>query len=241
MSFDIVTYLNNLPSCTIDIDVSNKGLTYLPDLSRFKRLQVLNCQNNQLTSLPPFNPTLERVNCRNNKLTSLPPFNKNLLDIECSRNELTVLPTLNKKLIYLDCGLNQLTALPELKHLKNLCHLNIYSNRIHTLPALNEGLKYFEMAGNKFDVLLPLYFHSDMYYSKLYFKKKDIVKINKWIHFREYYFLSKLKSKFLSWMWKAREKQIQQKYHPSKLIAFLQTVDDEDGEALDNFIDAWIK
>ena len=239
MPFDIATYLDSLPSSTLIIDVSNKGITYLPDLSRFKRLQILNCQNNQLTSLPPFNPTLESVNCRNNKLTSLPPFNKKLLDIECSHNKLTVLPKLNQNLVYLDCGLNKLTSLPELKHLKHLRHLNIYSNNIRTLPCLNEGLKYFDMAGNKFDILLPLYFYSDMYYSPVYYKKKDIVKINKWIHFREYYFLSKLKSKFLSWMWKSREKQIQQRFHPSKLIEFLKTVNDDDGEALDNFINSW--
>ena len=63
---------------------------------------------------------------------------------------------------------------------------------------------------------------------------------NAWNHFRFYYFLSKFRKKFLSWMWKAREKQIQQRFHPSKLLEFLQTVDNEDGEALDAFIDEWI-
>ena len=75
MLFDIETYLNSLPDDTTEIDVSTKGLTYLPDLSRFKNLIKLRCSNNQLTSFPPLNENLEFLNCSKNKFTSLPPLN----------------------------------------------------------------------------------------------------------------------------------------------------------------------
>jgi len=59
MPFDIETYLNSLNKCsTTEIDVLNKGLTYLPDLSRFYNLRKLNCASNKLTSLPPLFKTV---------------------------------------------------------------------------------------------------------------------------------------------------------------------------------------
>ena len=39
----------------------------------FPNLQVFNCANNQLTSLPDMNfPNLQQLNCSHNRLTSLP-------------------------------------------------------------------------------------------------------------------------------------------------------------------------
>ena len=58
MAFNIETYLNSLPLDTRCIDLSNKGLTYIPDLSRFKQLTHLFCNDNKLTWLPPLNNTL---------------------------------------------------------------------------------------------------------------------------------------------------------------------------------------
>jgi len=242
IEFDIVNYLNKLSSSTIIINISNRNLTYIPDLSRFKRLQILNCQNNKLTLLPPFNATLESVNCSRNKLTSLPPFNERLLDIDCSQNCLRKLPKLNKNLVYLDCCLNHLNYLPELKHLNKLKDLCIYSNNLRALPYLPEQLNYFDANGNEIFNILQLIFSINLLSSsKIFYKKKDIIKINKWVHFREYYFLSKYKKKFISWMIKSREKKIKQQFHPSVLEEFLKTVpDDDDGEALDNFLNAWI-
>ena len=95
MQFDINTYLNSLPDDTTVINVSNKGLKNLPDLSRFKNLIKLYCSNNQLTSLPPLNKNLKILYCDINFLTSLPPLNENLKYLYCSNNELTSLPPLN--------------------------------------------------------------------------------------------------------------------------------------------------
>ena len=49
MKFNIEKYLNSLPLDTTVIDVSRRGITYLPDLSRFKELTKLDCSCNKLT------------------------------------------------------------------------------------------------------------------------------------------------------------------------------------------------
>jgi hypothetical protein len=43
MEFNIEEYLNSLPEDIEEIDISGKGITYLPDLSRFKKLKILEC------------------------------------------------------------------------------------------------------------------------------------------------------------------------------------------------------
>ena len=88
MSFNIEEYLNSLPRKITIINVANKGITYLPDLSRFTQLKELDCSNNQLTSLPKLNNSLLRLYCSNNKLTSLPKFNKKLQELSCDNNQL---------------------------------------------------------------------------------------------------------------------------------------------------------
>lgn len=52
MDFNIENYLNSLSENIEKIDVSEKNLTYLPHLLRFKKLKILSCSRNELTSLP---------------------------------------------------------------------------------------------------------------------------------------------------------------------------------------------
>ena len=96
--FNIKQYIDSLPNDIETIDVSNKNIDYLPDLSRFKHLKQLNCSYNQLTSLPDLNENSQYLNCHHNKLTSLPDLNKNLKILYCYNNQLTSLPNLNENL-----------------------------------------------------------------------------------------------------------------------------------------------
>jgi len=102
-AFNIEEYINSLPLDTTEINISNKRLTYLPDLSRFKNLTFLNVSRNQLTELPQLNKTLKNLYCHTNKLTELPPVNNELKILDCKDNQLTMLPPLNNKLRYLSC------------------------------------------------------------------------------------------------------------------------------------------
>ena len=88
----IETYLDSLQEDIEEINVSKKSLTYLPNLSRFKKLKILHCTHNQLTSLPPLEQ-LKELYCHNNQLTSLPPLEK-LQILYCESNQLTSLPPL---------------------------------------------------------------------------------------------------------------------------------------------------
>jgi len=63
-----------ISKCVSELDLSNKGLTELPDLSKLIHITSLNCSNNQLTYITNFPPNITSLNCSNNQLTSLPSF-----------------------------------------------------------------------------------------------------------------------------------------------------------------------
>jgi Leucine-rich repeat (LRR) protein len=71
-NFDIEEYINSLPDDIENIELSFINLTYIPDLSRFKKLKKLYCISNKLTYLPNLSNSLTILACSNNKLTYLP-------------------------------------------------------------------------------------------------------------------------------------------------------------------------
>jgi len=131
MTTAIETFLNSLSKDIFTLDISNKGITSLPDLTRFKNLKALNCSDNQLTSLPTLPQNLEILYCYYNQLTLLPTLPQNLKALYCSYNQLTSLPTLPQNLKALNCSHNQLTSLPTLP--QNLEILNCYYNPIYEI------------------------------------------------------------------------------------------------------------
>jgi hypothetical protein len=188
----------------------------------------LYCGYNKSTNLPLLNNKLQQINCNNNLLTYLPPLNK-ITNLDCSHNLLTYLPPLNK-LIHLYCSHNLLTYLPPLND--ELGFLYCSNNKLLFLPNLKN--------------LPSLYCHDNPIYDIL---KKHAIgfeinyeKNNKWNHFREFYFLSKLRKKFVSWMWKSREERIRQRFHPNHLHEFFKNnlIQDDDNASLDIFLNKWI-
>ena len=103
MTTNIETYLNSLSEDILTLDIKSRGLKYLPDLTRFKNLQVLICYDNKLTSLPTLPQNLQELSCFNNQLTSLPTLPQNLEELDCYHNQLTSLPTLPQNLKILEC------------------------------------------------------------------------------------------------------------------------------------------
>ena len=233
MEFNIEDYLNSLPLDTTEINVSSKGLTYLPDLSRFKQLTKLVCSENQLSELPPLNNTIIQLDCSGNRLSELPPLNNNLKFLYCASNQLTELPHLNKTLEILDCSSNQLTELPPLND--KLEGLYCFQNRLTELPPLNNNLTVLYCFDNQLTWLPPL---NNKLHS-LDCSDNNIKNINNIIeilrNFRYTYYCLKFKKHFKRWLWeKVREPKIMAKFHPSHLNALEETDD------LEVFLDDWI-
>ena len=76
----------------IELNLSNKQLNELPDLSKYTNLEILDCYNNNLTSLNNLPTTLKKLNCSHNQLVRLPKIPSGLQILSCHYNKLTKLP-----------------------------------------------------------------------------------------------------------------------------------------------------
>jgi len=220
--FNVEEYLDSLPDDIETIDIMCKNLKYLPDLSRFKKLETLSCPYNKLTSLPILPENLKELYCHynnltllpvlpvnlkwlccsNNKLTSLSILPVNLKWLNCSNNKLTSLPILPKNLKELHCHYNNLTSLPNLP--KNLELLYCHYNNLISLPVLPEKLKDLSFFVNPISEII-------VYYNYDYNDLNKNIKI--WNNFRYLYYCLKYKKRFFKMM----EPVIKKRYHPSYL------------------------
>lgn len=71
-----------------ELDLSNKGLVELPDLSKYINLKTLNCYRNKITTLDNLPPGLKRLLCSHNKLIALDNLQPGLRILECNNNPL---------------------------------------------------------------------------------------------------------------------------------------------------------
>ena len=71
MITDIETYLNSVSDDILTLDISYKGITYLPDLTRLVNLKTLYCSDNQLTSLPSLPHNLKKLYCSDNPIDKI--------------------------------------------------------------------------------------------------------------------------------------------------------------------------
>ena len=145
-----------LPKSLKLLDCDDNQLTSLPDLPN--SLEILYCRNNQLTSLPKLPNSLKELNCFNNRLTSLPQLPNSLQELNCFDNQLTSLPDLPNSLKELYCSNNQLTLLPNLPN--SLQKLYCSDNQLTLLPDLPDSLKQIYCDNNQL-TLLPDFSHID--------------------------------------------------------------------------------
>ena len=246
MSFNIEEYINNLSSDVTEIDVSEKGITFLPDLSRFTNLEKLHCYYNSLTCLPQLPLTLTELDCNFNQLKSLPSLPPILRFLDCNCNQLTNLPLLPSTLFDLRCNNNQLISLPPLP--STIKCLYCEYNQLISMPLLTSTLLYLHCNNNKLINLpkLPskirkIYYNDNLIHDIIprdithhHLLNSTIINtINsvtlKIYKFRHLYYCLKYKKRFRDLLWiKIREPKIKQYYSPSNLVLLLEGVEDED-------------
>jgi len=221
----IEEYLNTIPSTCKMINISSKNLQVLPNLTRFKNLEILICDNNNITSLPKLNKNLKILVCNNNQLSNLPRLPKNLEMLMCNNNNLSSLPKLNENLTVLNCNDNQLLCLPHLN--RNLKILNCYNNLLSMLPILNNRLTIILYYNNPIcDIISAIHI------------TEIKTKINILNNFKSLYYLLKHKQRFIKWYWRSQEQKIKNKYSPHNLIELLETHVELDDD-LDSLLKTW--
>ncbi|MCC6582862.1 MAG: leucine-rich repeat domain-containing protein [Chitinophagales bacterium] len=99
----------------VSLNVNNKSISSIQGIQYFKKLFVLNCDSNNITTIPHINDTLYGLFCSHNRITSISTLPRNLKDLDCSNNQLTALPAIDKVSNSLDCSNNpSLSCLPTL-------------------------------------------------------------------------------------------------------------------------------
>lgn len=83
MDFDIELYIFSLPDNSEIINVSNKKLTYIPDLTRFTNLKKLDCRNNDLTELPKLPTSLNTLLINNNNKLKISMIPNHITCLNC--------------------------------------------------------------------------------------------------------------------------------------------------------------
>jgi Leucine-rich repeat (LRR) protein len=231
MTTEIKSYLNSLSEDILTLNISNKGIKSLPDLTRFKNLKTLKCSNNQLTSLPTLPQKLETLSCSNNQLTSLPTLPQNLEYLYCSNNQLTSLPTLPQNLKELCCYNNQLTSLPTLP--QNLEYFDCDNNQLTSLRTLPQNLEYLYCSNNPIYEIVNLEYFCEIINNDSLIKiKQNIQLLN---NFRHLYYCLKFKKQLRKWLWeKVREQNAKKMYSPMYLIENLGQNND-----LDTVLNNW--
>ena len=232
MSSKVTEYLNNLPDNVEKIDLSNKKLYELPDLSRFYNLKYLHCENNNLTGIPNF-PNLKILDCNYNFIISLPIF-LNIEILYCNSNRLTSLPIF-PNLKSLECQDNRITSLPIFPNLQKLQCCN---NKLTSIPSFT-NLKVLHCGNNKLNIIMPrnldrLHCYTNPISDVLGFID-TIQKLRILNQFRYLYYSLKFKKRFRDFLWiRIREPKIREKYSHDYLVKNLHEDTDLD-ELLENW------
>lgn len=138
------------------LGVSGRAIASLTGIQDFELLQVLECQNNVLTSINiAENTGLEVLDCSSNQLSRLSVVsNEKLKSLKCSQNsiaEIKVSDNTNLETLYID---NNLIMTLNVKSNPNLKALDCSHNQLSVLNiTYNWFLKYLDISFNNLDLI----------------------------------------------------------------------------------------
>ena len=128
------------------LSLNGLQITSLEELPYFINLEILECLENNLSSLPVLPSHLVKLDCSMNQLKKLPKLPASLEELSCAVNQLSVLPVLPPSLKIVYCNFNQITGLPVLP--QTLEYLACGSNLINCLPELPASIFIGDIALN---------------------------------------------------------------------------------------------
>ena len=132
----IEQYIDTLPNTTTYIDLFNKGLTFIPSLTRFTKLMEIILDRNSLTHLPELPNGVHTIFCDYNKLESIEGLPDSVRFLYVEYNNITHIHKLPNGLRYIRVSYNCLQTIDHLPPLvyQICCVGNPELNRLPELP-----------------------------------------------------------------------------------------------------------
>ncbi len=131
--------------------INSLQIESLEGIEYFSNLKVLECVENNISSIKQLPSTLVKLDCSMNQLNYLPTLPPSLEELSCALNTLTFLPDLPASLKILYCNFNEITRLPILP--SSLEFLACGSNQISCLPLLPASIFMGDIALNPLNCL----------------------------------------------------------------------------------------
>lgn len=131
--------------------INSLQIENLEGIEYFSNLKVLECVENNISSIKQLPKTLVKLDCSMNQLNYLPTLPPSLEELSCALNTLTFLPDLPTSLKILYCNFNEITRLPILPG--SLEFLACGSNHISCLPILPASIFMGDVALNPLNCL----------------------------------------------------------------------------------------
>lgn len=129
--------INDIADKLEHLFINDCNISYLPNLTKFNKLQTLDLSNNNLLKLPELPKSLEELIVKNNNLTKISNDLPNLIRLDCDNNSITEL-NISNKIERLHLNKNPLTKIPS--ELFHIYFLNISGTNISSLTNANYPL-----------------------------------------------------------------------------------------------------
>jgi Leucine-rich repeat (LRR) protein len=111
MNQDSIDLLNRYEPEITCLNITRKKITGILDLSRFTKLEILDCYINDIISIINFPSTLIELHCDVNRITTLDNLPENLKVLNCNSNNIESLDNLPTSLEELICSKNKIKKL----------------------------------------------------------------------------------------------------------------------------------